>query len=209
MKDLLVFVADADIEAFMRAVLARPEALGIGTASFEIRRHQRHDSGMVSDGPELTRVGKGDFGKVLLILDHHGSGREHRQTAAQLAADIANRMDGVTWAGNHAVAVLEPELEQWVWHCEAAMVTHFKVSQDQLRAWIAAFAHRAKQTAAAAKRQQPKELFEDIVKGQLKRTISPRDFEHIGRRASVPGLLACPSFAVIAETLRAWFPPEP
>ena len=209
MKDLLVFVADADIEAFMRALLARPEALGIRRASFDIRRHPRRDSGMVGDGPELARTGKGEFRKALLILDHHGSGRDHRQTAVRIASDVVNRMDGVSWANNHAVAVLEPELEQWLWHCEPALAEHLHITLDQLREWTTAFAQQAKQPPDSVKRDNPKELFEHIVKIRLKHTISPRDFEHIARRASVVGLMGCPSFATIADTLRGWFPPEP
>jgi hypothetical protein len=103
--------------------------------------------------------------------------------------------------------VLEPELEQWLWHCELAVTEHLRVTPDQLREWTAAFAQRAKMTPEATKRDRPKELFEQIVKVRLKRTISPRDFEHIGRRASIPSLMACPSFAEIVQALRSWFPP--
>lgn len=206
MKDLLVFAADADTGAFMRSTLNRPEAVDIRRITFDIQTHPRRDSGMVTDGPELARLVKGRYHKALLICDHHGSGREHKQTAAQVATEIGERMDGVTWAGNHAVSVLEPELEQWLWHCESALARHLNVTLDQMQDWAEGFARRAKQTPEAVRRASPKELFEDIVKVRLKRTISPRDFEHIGRQASVPGLMACPSFARIVQTLRAWFP---
>ena len=96
-----------------------------------------------------------------------------------------------------------------MWYCEPALTAHFEISTEQLSEWANAFALRAKTTVEVVKRKNPKELFEDIVKVRLKRTISPRDFEHIGRRASVAGLLACPSLAAIVQTLRAWFPPEP
>ena len=207
MKDLLLLVADADIKAFLRALLTRPEALEIRGISSEIQRHQRRDSGMVADGPELVRNRKGDFGKVLLIWDHHGSGRDHRQTPHLVARDIAGRLDGVTWSGNHAVAVLDPELEQWIWHCEPALAAHLKIAATQLSEWVEAFAQRAGTTIEAAKRDTPKALFEEIVRVRLRKPISPRDFEHIGQRASIPALLACPSFAAIMLALRSWFPP--
>jgi hypothetical protein len=79
MKDLLVYVADADALAFMKAVLERPPALGIRPIGFGIERHPMRDSGMVQSGAELTRMKKGKYHKALLMWDHHGSGRDHRQ----------------------------------------------------------------------------------------------------------------------------------
>lgn len=74
MRDLLVYVADADIEGFMRAVLTRHQALKIRKINFEIKRHPQRDSGMIQSGPELTRMQKANYAKALLIWDHHGSG---------------------------------------------------------------------------------------------------------------------------------------
>ena len=41
---------------------------------------------------------------------------------------------------------------------------------------------------------------------KLKQTISPRDFEEIGTRASITKLRNCDSFLRIADILRTWFP---
>lgn len=59
MKDLLVFAADADAEAFLRAVLSKPQALGIRPVTCDIKRHPQRDSGMVQSGAELVRMQKG------------------------------------------------------------------------------------------------------------------------------------------------------
>jgi len=67
-------------------------------------------------------------------------------------------------------------------------------------------AKAANQTIEALKRTSPKELFEHIMKDRLRRTISPRDFEKIGKQASVRGLMSCPSFAEMMKVLRTWFP---
>ena len=107
---------------------------------------------------------------------------------------------------HYTIAVLEPELEQWIWHCEPALAAHLKVTATELSAWGEAFARRGGTTVEAAKRDAPKELFEEIVKIRMKKPISPRDFEHIGRRASIPALLACPSFAAVVRALRSRFP---
>lgn len=114
MKDLLVYVADADALAFMEAILNRPQALGIRSVNFDIERHPLRDAGMVQSGAELARMKKGKYRRALLMWDHHGSGRDHRQTPAEVEKEIQDKLDSYTWSGNSAVTVLVPELEQWI-----------------------------------------------------------------------------------------------
>ncbi len=206
MKDLLVYVADADALAFVRAILTRHQALEMRQVTFDIERHPQRDAGMVQSGAELTRMKKGQYAKALLLWDHHGSGRDHRQTPDQVAQEIQGKLDSFTWSGNSTSTVLVPELEQWLWHCESAVAAHHGVTAVQLQLWVNERAAKLAKTGEELKQQQPKELFEHIVRDRIKRTISPRDFEAIGQRASVHALLACDSFRAIAQTLRAWFP---
>lgn len=209
MKDLLVYVADADALAFMRAVLERPQALGIHPVDFDIERHPMRDSGMVQSGAELVRMKKGKYQKALLMWDHHGSGRDHKQTPEMVEQEIQNRLDAFTWSGSSAVVVLVPELEQWLWFCENALAAHYGVSTDQLIQWQSEQADKLGITSDSLKAEQPKELFEHMMRNRLRRTISPRDFEEIGKRASIARLLECASFLAIAEILRGWFPVVP
>lgn len=206
MKDLLVCVADADALAFLRAILQRHQALGIRPVTFDIERHPQRDAGMVQSGAELVRMKKGRYHKALLIWDHHGSGRDHRQAPNLVAQEIQGKLDSFTWSGNSSVTVLVPELEQWLWFCENAVAAHCGVTQVQLQQWIQERSLKLGKTADEMKQQQPKELFENIMRERIKRTISPRDFDEIGQHASVNALLACGSFSAIALTLRAWFP---
>jgi hypothetical protein len=206
MKDLLVFVADADAQAFMRGILEKPKALGIRSISFDIDRHPLKDPGMVQTGPELTRMKKEDYQKVLLMFDFHGSGRDHRETYGELREQMQARLDSLTWTGNSSVAVLVPELECWCWFCENAMRRHYKITENNMVQWTSQQAKRLGMSVDDLKLQQPKELFEYVVKGCLRRTISPRDFHEIGRLASIRALLACDSFQSIFSALRGWFP---
>jgi hypothetical protein len=206
MKDLLVYVADADALAFMRSILRRHQALGIRAVTFDIERHPQRDSGMVQSGAELVRMKKGKYGKALLMWDHHGSGRDHKQTPAIVCQDIQTKLDNYTWSGNSAVTILAPELEQWLWFCEGAVASHCGILQAQLDRWVQDRADKLGKTVTVLKQQQPKELFEHIMRDRLRQTISPRDFDVIGQRASVNALLACDSFSAVALTLRTWFP---
>jgi hypothetical protein len=207
MKDLLVFVADADALAFLRAILSKPLALGIRPVNYGIERHPLRDAGMVQNGAELVRMKKGAYHKALLMWDHHGSGRDHKHSPEEVEIEIKGKLDAFTWRENCAVTVLVPELEQWLWYCESAMAAHCGVSLQQLQEWTQARAEALNKTTDFLKEQQPKELFEHFMRDRLRRTISPRDFEEIGRRAGIRNLLGCKSFSAIVETLRNWFPP--
>lgn len=206
MKDLLVYVADADAMAFMRSTLNKHQALGIRPISFDIERHPQRDAGMVQSGAELTRMKKGLYHKALLMWDHHGSGRDHKQNPLEVEEDIQGKLDAYTWCGNSAVTVLVPELEQWLWHCESAVAAHCGVTADELEQWLADLSQKLRRSVEALKQEQPKELFEYVMRDKLKRTISPRDFEEIGKGAGITALLGCDSFRTIVETLRLWFP---
>lgn len=206
MKDLLVYVADADALAFLRSILIKPHALGIREIDFDIERHPQRDAGMVQSGAELARMKKGRYEKALLMWDHHGSGRDHRQTPEQVGEEIQGKLDSYTWSGNSTVAVLVPELEQWLWYSESAIANHCGITLGELHKWIQERSDKLGKTAEELKARQPKELFEHIMRERIRRTISPRDFEEIGRRASIRALLSCAPFHSIVETLRVWFP---
>jgi hypothetical protein len=206
MKDLLIFVADADAQAFMRGILSRPQALAVRTITFDIERHPLHDSGILQNGAELARMKKGYYRKALLMWDHHGSGCEHKHAAEEVQATIQAKLDSFTWEGNSAVTVLVPELEQWLWFCESALAAHCGITANQLAQWVDEHAEKLGKTSDALKAEEPKELFGHVMRKQLKHSVFPHDFEKIGQRASIPGLMKCKSFQSVAETLRAWFP---
>lgn len=205
MKDLLVYTADADAMAFMRSLLKRQQALGIRKVLYEIERHPLRDCGMVQSAAELVRMKKGQYNKVLLIWDHHGSGREHRQHPQDVAGEVQEKLNSYTWLGNSAVAVLIPELEQWLWFGEQALAAYYRIPMNTLHDWIQLRSDQIQSPADTLRRDKPKELFEYIVREKIKRTISPRDFEGIGAIISVPALERCQTFSLITDTLRKWF----
>jgi hypothetical protein len=206
MKDLLLYVADADAQAFLNSLLNKPLALGIRQISFDIERHPQRDSGMVQSGPELTRMKKGKYQKALLAWDHHGSGRDHKQSPEQVRDEIQNKLDAYTWSNNSSVTIFVPELEQWLWYSENTLISYFGISSDQLNAWLEDRSAKLEKAIDILKAEQPKELFEYVMRERLKRTISPRDFAEIGKLAGVNRLMACESFRSVVDVLRAWFP---
>lgn len=155
MKKLLVYVADADALGFIRSILNRPQALGIQPVSYDIERHPQRDAGMVQSGAELTRMKKGKYQKALLLWDHHGSGRDHKQSPEQVAQEIQDKLNSFTWSDNSAVTVLVPELEQWLWYAENALAKHCDVTLNELQQWTQARAAKLNSTVEQLKERQP------------------------------------------------------
>lgn len=206
MKDLLLLAADADAGAFFSSLISRGEALGIRPITLDTDRHPGRDSGVVQSGPELLSMRKGQYRRTLLILDHHGSGRDQRMSPSELAASLQLRLDQCTWTHKSLVVVLEPEVERWLWSTGAALARHFGVSQDVLTRYANHWCKSVGLTLDDAKAEKPKELFEGVVRGSLRRTLSPRDFARIGALASVRALSAEPDFVRLRAALRGWFP---
>lgn len=206
-KDLIVLTADLDALAVMRAVLSRPEALGIRPIEFLVDRHTGRDSGMVQSGPELARRFKAGFEKLILLWDHEGSGWERRFSVERAESEIQNRLDLVTWKGAATAITLVPELEEWLWQNTASIRSYFGIDEAQLEAWLLELAAKNGLSRSEALARKPKELFEHVVYHRLRRTISPRDFENIAKRASLRDWQRSRSFGRLAGILRDWFPP--
>ncbi len=132
MKDLLLYVADMDAFAFMKSILNKPDALKIRAISFDIHVHPQRDSGMVQSSAQLSRMIKDAYDKAFLMWDHHGSGREHRQKPSEVGHEIQDKLDAFNWKGRSAVHIFVPELEEWIWFCEPAILAHTRVSRPQL-----------------------------------------------------------------------------
>ena len=129
MKDLFVLTADADALAIMRQVLRKPQAMGIRTITFDVERHIGRDPGMIKDGPELTKFWKGQFRRLLLLWDHHGSGKE-RESVDTIQDLLSSRLDDVTWKNNHLAISAVPELEEWLWHNPHSLQKYLDISAN-------------------------------------------------------------------------------
>jgi hypothetical protein len=211
MKDLFLFSADADTQAFLGAVLARSSALGTKPINIELDRHPQRDAGMVQSGPELLRMRKGEARYAVMVLDFHGSGadtRSNRSNPVALQLELQDRLDRATWRSNSLVVVLEPELEHWLWYARVALAKHWELSRAQVDDLILEWSNNAGLKPDEAVAKHPKELFEYAMRNRLKRTISPRDFQCIGAVAGIRSLELSPAFARLVQQLRAWFPAD-
>lgn len=205
MKELLVYTADADAEAVFRALLRRSSDLGLPPINADVDRHFAHDAGLYTTGPALCRHRKPDYRHVLLVLDHHGCGREHARQPETVGANLQRRLDGHSWAERSAVVVIAPELEVLLWRDADAIAGYYGVEPAVLAAWVGEFGSRPE----SAPLEQPKELLEYVVRDRLRRTLSPADFAAIAGAADLSRWSTDPAFDAAVAALRCWFVAAP
>ena len=113
-KDLLVLVADRDMELALRELLKRPLALGIRNLSFDFYLHPNRDNGCFTSAHEFLRAFPGQYRYTLIVFDKAGSGQEQR-TISEIEGDLKSRLSKNGWKNKSEVIVIEPELEIWIW----------------------------------------------------------------------------------------------
>ena len=115
MKDLFVLTADADMQAVFRAILVRHEVLGIRQIDFTVDRHTNRDSGVFRTGPEFLRaIPKQEYARFLIAFDHDGSGCS--KSVSDCAEIVQARLNSCSFTDRSSVVIIEPELEEWLWH---------------------------------------------------------------------------------------------
>jgi|Deesub1362A_J573_1020465.scaffolds.fasta_scaffold02208_5 hypothetical protein len=199
-KDLVILVADANMEHAVRGLLSRPQALGVRDGiTFDIFKHPRHDPGVFHEAHEFLRPLQDQYRYALVMLDREGSGQEN-QSAQAIEADIQQRLDSAGWRGRSAVVALDPELEVWVFSNSPHVIRVIADGDVELYRQIL----DAKPVSAYGKPVRPKEVMEEI----LRRKCIPRSsglYQELAERVS---LARCqdPAFQRFQAILQGWFP---
>lgn len=121
-KDLIVLVADKDIECAIRGLLKRQCEIGIRNISFDSVVHPQHDPGCYKRSSDLIRGYLKTHSHALVIFDREGSGKE-TSTASEIEIEVERSLSINGWTERAAVVVLDPELESWVWSKSSAVAT--------------------------------------------------------------------------------------
>lgn len=200
-KDLAVLVADKNMEFSIKGILQRPEALGIRHISFDISTHLENDPGCFLRGHDFLRPFVNTFRHALVILDHHGCGKETR-TREQIERDIEKRLYTSGWEGRAAAIVIHPELENWLWSDSPEVDTAlgWKGKSPPLRTWLKD--HGFHETGLS-KPSPPKEAVENA----LREVRKPRSSSIYFQIAESVSFKRCedPAFLKLKETLIQWF----
>lgn len=200
-KDLAVLVADKNMEFSIKGILQRPEALGIHQISFDIYSHLENDPGCFLRGHDFLRPYVNKFHHALVILDHHGCGKE-KLTREQVEKDIESRLYASGWKKRAAAIVINPELENWLWSDspEVDAALGWKEKSPPLRTWLK---NQGFQESGLLKPSPPKEA----VESALREVRKPRSSSIYFQIAEKVSLKRCkdPAFLKLKEKLVQWF----
>jgi len=203
MRDLIVLVADLDMEQAIRGILSRWQSLQIRSLDYEIMRHPNRDPGCFTQADELLRSQSQTFAYALVLFDHEGSGQE-KNTPQTIQDALEERLAQKGWGDRARVIVIQPELEIWLWsdspHVEE--ILGWKGRNPTLWEWLQARGF----LDGGIKPQNPKAAYVKAAKEAGKR-LSAAIFKAIAESVS---LKHCqdPAFLRFKETLQAWFPAQ-
>jgi len=203
-RDLIVLVADLDMENAVKGILKRHHSLGISLVEADILRHPWRDSGCCADGVSFLAPFVDQYDHALLLFDREGCGRENCSTE-ELEREIGNKLADIGWGENSAVVILDPELENWVWsdspHVDGEL--GWKDHHPPLRTWLIQKGFLQIQTI---KPPRPKEAVEAALR-EVRQPRSPSLYSDLAGKVS---LLRCEdrSFIRLRTTLQQWFKEE-
>jgi hypothetical protein len=201
-KDLILLVADKNMEASLKGLLSRFQALGLRRVIFDLYVHPDRDPGCLLRGHDFLRPFASLYERALVLLDRSGCGREAAERSV-LESQLEERLDQAGWGDRAAAVVISPELENWVWsdspHVERAL--GWSRGPSPLRSWLQ---EKGFLEAGAAKPAQPKEA----VELALKTVRTPRSssiYLELARSVSTDRCID-PAFLKLKRCLREWFP---
>lgn len=200
-KDLVVLVADKQMEQTILGLLGRSRALGIRPIEVTVFPHANKDGGCRTEGPELLRTLQRQYRHGLLIFDREGCGTTAE--ALQLEADLNVRLENCGWGDRAKTIVLDPELEAWVWSPSPVVddILGWSGKLPNLRTWL------VQQSFLVAGRQKPARPKEAML-AALKEVGKPPSAAIFRKLATQVSFRNCqdPAFGRFWTTLRTWFP---
>jgi len=201
-KDLVVLVADKDMEMTLQGLLVRHQSLGIRPIQYEVYRYPGRDSGCRTQGITFLRNFCNQFKNAILIFDHEGSGREP-QSAEELETQLEDDLQKNGWENRASAIVINPELEIWIWSdsTEVDHVAGWGNRIPSLRDWLVAEDFL---DTKDAKPDRPKEAFRHALRHVQKQPSSAL-FKKLSDKVS---FRKCQdrSFQKLLTTLRKWYP---
>ena len=201
-NDLLVLVADRNMEAALGGILCRPKSLHTRDVLFDLRVHPRKDPGCCREGVAYLQSFASKYRYAILVFDHEGCGRES-STATELETELEEQLQAAGWEDRACVIVLEPELEIWVWSDSPHVASQLGWAERKtdVRSWLQ---KQGLWKSGDPKPVRPKEAVEAVLR-KVKRPRSSALFKSLAEKVS---LSRCQdrAFVKLKTTLFSWFP---
>lgn len=199
-KDLIVLVADKNMEATFKGLLSRNYSLGIKQITFDVFVHPNKDPGCRGESDRFLQSFINQYLYGLVVFDREGCGSD--QSRDELERRVESRLALVGWENRSIAIVLDPELEIWLWnrspHVEEAL--GWRGQNQPLRSWLIM---NGLLVEGNSKPTRPKETLEYVLR-KVKKPRSSAIYMQIALNASLEGHQE-PAFTKLRDTFRIWF----
>lgn len=200
MPDLVLLVADKNMQYALQGALARPEALGIRPIDYEFRSHPGRDGGIRASGSKVLAAERHRFAHALMLLDFEGSGTSLVDPIS-LEQDLDREIRAV-WNEDAKAIVIAPEVDVWLWGSDNALRDVFQWPlQDPVRDFLRA---KGFEFLPDGKPLRPKEALEAMVPVH-RQPRSSALYEKVTSRISLQNCRD-PAFLRLNQQLQVWFP---
>jgi len=207
-KDLVVLVADLDMETTIRGLLDhRIRSFDINVPpTYDIFRHLQRDPGCLNDSPNFLRNFSRKYERALVLFDHEGSGAENKSIEI-IQTNLENQLAANGWNANRVrVIVIDPELEIWVWSGSTKTLDCLGWGEHTTTEFwqaISNFQKHTKLTDKPHKPARPKEAMEWALR-QKKKARSAAIFAQLAKEISFKRCTDT-SFQRLSDTLKSWY----
>lgn len=200
-RDLILLVADKDIDYGLRGLLSRPRALGIRKVDAQTFVHPRRDPGCVREAHDFLRQFTSQFSHAVVVFDYQGCGRGD-VSSVELAAQVRDRLSASGWGERAEAIAINPELEAWAFSASPNVeeCLGWPKHRGRLRPWL----ERENLWAEGhSKPLDPRTALERAL-FEAQRPRSAAIYECLGKRV---GLKGCrdEAFQKLKLTLSDWF----
>ena len=200
--DLVILVADKDMQQSLEGLLQRDKSLGIRSISTRIFSHPKKDPGVFNEAHLFLRAFHKSAGHCLVMLDHEGCGARAGARDA-IETTIETRLARNGWQNRSAAIVLDPELEAWVWsdspHVDS--ILGWPCGDTNLRDWLI---DQGFLEPGSPKPIRPKEAVEAALRYARRRRSSAL-YRELAEKVRFSHCHDA-SFVKFLSTLRSWFP---
>lgn len=200
-KDLVLLVADKNMEGALKGLLSRPTALGIKSLSFDLYVHPERDPGCFLRSHEFLKHSVDRYSYAIVLFDREGSGQEAIGRLS-LESQVEERLQETGWSGRAVAVAIDPELEIWVWSDSpnVEIVLGWERSSTPLRSWLKEQGLWREGEIKPGKAKQ-------AVDEALRRARKPRSsalYFQLAQRVSTDRCVD-PSFQKLRDHLKTWF----
>lgn len=202
-RDLVVLVADKNMEFAVKGILARSESLAVRQITHDVYVHVQHDPGCLGHAHDFLRPFTGRYEHAIVMFDREGCGRSD-EPRERLEERVTPQLASAGWGERAETIVIDPELENWVWSDspQVANILGWTGQPADLADWLTKHGFL---TPQQPKPIRPKEAMEATLRFTRKARSSALYLE-LARRVSFERC-ADPAFSKLKLTLRNWFPP--